>query len=226
MYQYCLFDLDGTLTDSREGITKCVQYALAKCGIEEPDLKKLECFIGPPLHTSFQKYYGMDRGMAKRAVEFYRERFRPIGIFENQVYEGVPEMLQALSEAGCHLAVASSKPEVFVKKVLDHFDIEKYFSVVVGSGLDGSREKKEEVVEEALRQLGILELSEEERRESCAMIGDREFDIQGARAWKLTGVGVRYGFAAEGELEAEGADAIAGTVEELKEILLTGQVKG
>ena len=213
MYQYCLFDLDGTLTDSREGITKCVQYALAKCGIEEPDLKKLECFIGPPLHTSFQKYYGMDRDMAKRAVEFYRERFRPIGIFENQVYEGVPEMLQALSEAGCHLAVASSKPEVFVKKVLDHFDIEKYFSVVVGSGLDGSREKKEEVVEEALRQLGILELSE-------------EFDIQGARAWKLTGVGVHYGFAAEGELEAEGADAIAGTVEELKEILLTGQVKG
>ena len=165
MYQYCLFDLDGTLTDSREGITKCVQYALAKCGIEEPDLKKLECFIGPPLHTSFQKYYGMDRDMAKRAVEFYRERFRPIGIFENQVYEGVPEMLQALSEAGCHLAVASSKPEVFVKKVLDHFDIEKYFSVVVGSGLDGSREKKEEVVEEALRQLGILELSEEERRD-------------------------------------------------------------
>ena len=82
------FDLDGTLTDSREGITKCVQYALAKCGIEEPDLKKLECFIGPPLHTSFQKYYGMDRDMAKRAVEFYRERFRPIGIFENQVYEG------------------------------------------------------------------------------------------------------------------------------------------
>ena len=135
-------------------------------------------------------------------------------------------MLQALSESGCHLAVASSKPEVFVKKVLDHFDIEKYFSVVVGSGLDGSREKKEEVVEEALRQLGILELSEEERRESCAMIGDREFDIQGARAWKLTGVGVRYGFAAEGELEAEGADAIAETVEELKEILLTGQVKG
>ena len=99
MAEYILFDLDGTLTDPKEGITRCVSYALEHFGIKrDPD--SLTCFIGPPLHTSFQKYYGMDRDMAKRAVEFYRERFRPIGIFENQVYEGVPEMLQALSEAG------------------------------------------------------------------------------------------------------------------------------
>ena len=226
MKKYLLFDLDGTLTDPKIGITTCVQYALHSFGIEEPDLDKLEPFIGPPLRDSFMEFYGFTAEQAEEAVAKYRERFQNTGIFENEVYAGIPEMLKNLQSKGYFLALASSKPQIYVERILEHFDLKKYFSVVVGSGLDGSREKKEEVVEEALRQLGILELSEEERRESCAMIGDREFDIQGARAWKLTGVGVHYGFAAEGELEAEGADAIAGTVEELKEILLTGQVKG
>lgn len=220
MFQYCLFDLDGTLTDSREGITKCVQHGLKCIGIEEPDLKKLEVFIGPPLLDSFTGIYGLDEKTAKEAVAYYRERFAPIGIYENKMYEGIPEMLETLKKAGIHLAVASSKPEVFVHRVLAYFDIEKYFEVVVGSELDGRRGTKEAVVEEALRQLGVLDLLPSQRRKCCAMIGDRKFDIQGAKAHGLTGVGVRFGFAPKGELEAEGADEIAETVEELKDLLL------
>lgn len=220
MISYCLFDLDGTLTDSREGITKSVQYALDKLGIEEPDLQKLECFIGPPLRESFMKYYGMTREEAGLATNIYRERYAPIGIFENAVYEGVPEMLKALRENGIHLAVASSKPEVFVHRVLDHFGLENEFEVIVGCELDGRRGEKEEVVEEALRQLGILDMPEEDRRFCGAMIGDRCYDMQGARKWNLKAVGVRYGFAEEGELEKAGADYVADTVEELTAYLL------
>lgn len=220
MFQYCLFDLDGTLTDPREGITKSVQYALSKKGINEPDLKKLEDFIGPPLRESFAKKYGMSEEEAKEAVAFYRERFAPIGVLENRIYEGIPELLSELSKQGVKIAIASSKPTVFVNKILEHFDIAKYFDVVVGSELDGKRDAKEAVVEEALRQLGILELPQDKKKKYCAMIGDRKFDMQGAKAHGLTGVGVRFGFAAEGELEAEGADYIAETVEELQQYLL------
>ncbi len=220
MFRYCLFDLDGTLTDPREGITKSVQYALQKKGIDEPDLKKLESFIGPPLRDSFMTRYGMTREQADEAVTAYRERFAPIGVFENQIFEGIPELLRELSGKGIKVAIASSKPTVFVKKILEHFGIDAYFDVVVGSELDGRRDSKEAVVEEALRQLGILDLPDEEKKTTCAMIGDRKFDIQGAKAHGLTGVGVRFGFAAEGELEAEGADYIAETVEELQKFLL------
>lgn len=220
MFQYCLFDLDGTLTDPREGITKSVQYALSKKGINEPDLKKLEDFIGPPLRESFAKKYGMSEEEAKEAVAFYRERFAPIGVLENRIYEGIPELLSELSKQGVKIAIASSKPTVFVNKILEHFDIAKYFDVVVGSELDGKRDAKEAVVEEVLRQLGILELPQDKKKIYCAMIGDRKFDMQGAKAHGLTGVGVRFGFAAEGELEAEGADYIAETVEELQQYLL------
>ena len=221
MFRYCLFDLDGTLTDPREGITKSVQYALEKKGIIEPDLVKLEPFIGPPLRDSFMEKYGMNRTEAEEAVAIYRERFAPIGVFENRIFDGIPELLKALSEEGVKVAIASSKPTIFVQKILKHFNIDAFFDVVVGSELDGRRDTKEEVVEEALRQLGILELSETEKKTSCAMIGDRKFDIQGAKAHGLTGVGVRFGFAPEGELEAEGADYIAETVEELQKFLLT-----
>ena len=219
MFQYCLFDLDGTLTDPKEGITKSVQHALKYFGIDEPDLNKLRPFIGPPLKDSFMEFYQFSEEQALQAMQVYRERFKPIGIFENEIIEGIPEMLKKLKEKGCNLAVASSKPEVFVHQILQHFEIEQYFDVIVGSGLDGSRGTKEEVVEEALRQFHILELPDEERKAKCAMIGDRKFDIQGAKAYGLTGVGVRFGFAGEGELEAEGADYIAETVEELHEFL-------
>lgn len=220
MFQYCLFDLDGTLTDSREGITKSAQYALQHFGIEEPDLKKLEPFIGPPLKDSFMEFYGFTEEQAEEAMKFYRERFAPIGIYENEVFEGIPEMLRHLHQNGQKLAVASSKPIGFVRQILQHFEIDGYFDVIVGSELDGTRSTKEEVVEEALSQLGILELSGEERKNNCAMVGDRKFDIQGAKAYGLTGVGVSFGFAGEGELEEAGADIIVDTVTELEKLLL------
>lgn len=219
MFQYCLFDLDGTLTDPKEGITKSVQYALKVFGIEEPDLGKLEAFIGPPLKDSFMEFYGFSSEQALEAVDSYRERFGPVGVLENYIYEGIPEMLKSLYESGRKLAVASSKPHCFVKQILERFDIEKYFDVIVGSELDGTRGTKEEVVEEALRQLKILDLPAGERKSKCAMVGDRKFDIQGAKAHGLTGVGVRFGYAPEGELEAEGADYVVDTVAELHKLL-------
>lgn len=220
MFQYCLFDLDGTLTDPKEGITRSVQYALQKSGIEEPDLDKLEPFIGPPLKDSFMEFYGMGQEEALQAIAWYRERFAPIGVFENQIFPGVSRMLETLKKKGMRLAVASSKPIGFVRQILAHFEIEKFFQVVVGSELDGTRGTKEEVVEEALLQLGVLSIPQEERKNLCAMVGDRKFDIQGAKAHGLTGVGVSFGYAGEGELEAEGADFVVNTVEELETLLL------
>lgn len=216
-FEYILFDLDGTLTDPKEGITKCVQYALTSVGIDEPDLDKLEPFIGPPLHESFMEFYGFDRENAMKLVEKYRERFNDIGIYENNIYPGIADMLKALKEAGCRLSIASSKPTVLVERILDHFNICNYFDTVVGSNLDGTRTKKEEVVEEALRQLQCV-------KEKTAMVGDRRFDIEGARAFGLTGIGVAFGYAAENELEEAGADYIADTVEELQNLLLGDRV--
>lgn len=151
MYQYILFDLDGTLTDPKPGITACVQYALHKMGIEEPDLDKLEPFIGPPLLDSFHEFYGFNEEQGRQATVYYRERFTDTGLFENEVYPGIPQLLENLKAAGKKLAVASSKPGVFVERILEHFGLNAYFDVVVGSGLDGTRTKKEEVVGEALK---------------------------------------------------------------------------
>ena len=218
MFEYILFDLDGTLTDPKEGITKSVQYALASVDIDEPDLDKLEPFIGPPLHESFMEFYGFDRDMAMKLVEKYRERFNVTGIFENKIYPGIADMLKVLKEAGCKISIASSKPTVLVERILDHFDIRKYFDSVVGSNLDGTRTKKEEVVEEALRQLACV-------KEKTAMVGDRKFDIEGARAFGLIGVGVSFGYAQENELEEAGADYIVDSVEELQKLLLLGGKK-
>lgn len=153
MYHYILFDLDGTLTDPKLGITGCVQYALRKLGREVPDADALEPFIGPPLMDSFREFCGFDEETGAKAVAYYRERYAVDGLFENEAYPGIVQMLARLQAAGCHLAVASSKPEVFVKRILERFEMLPYFEVVVGSELDGSRVQKEEVVEEALRQL-------------------------------------------------------------------------
>lgn len=220
MFQYCLFDLDGTLTDPKEGITRSVQHALKYFGIEEPDLDRLEPFIGPPLKDSFMEFYGLSEEQALKAVEVYRERFAPVGVLENEIIPGTGQMLAHAREKGIHLAVASSKPLVFVRQILRHFQIEDYFEVVVGSELDGTRGSKEEVVEEALRQLGILEMDPADKKSLCAMIGDRKFDIQGAIAHGLTGIGVSFGYAGEGELSAAGADMVADTMEQLERIFL------
>ena len=217
MKRYLLFDLDGTLTDPKVGITTCVQYALASFGIEEPDLDKLEPFIGPPLKDSFMQFYGMDGAKAEAAVEKYRERFRDTGIFENRIYRGVPKMLRDLSKKGMKLAVASSKPTVFVERILKHFGIDRYFAVAVGSELDGTRVEKAQVVEEALRQLFGEKPVE---KDQVYMIGDRRFDVEGARAQGIESVGVAYGYGSMEELKEAKADYIVRSVEELHRFLL------
>lgn len=221
-FRFVLFDLDGTLTDPKEGICRSVQYALHQMNIEEPDIDRLEPFIGPPLEDSFTEFYHMSKADAGKAVVHYRERFSAIGLFENKVYDGIPRMLQRLKEAGCYLAVASSKPGVFVDRILKHFHLDSYFDVVVGSELDGRRSRKEEVVEEALTQMYALDGQGNNAalRHSTAMVGDRVFDMNGAKAFGLHGVAVSYGYAPEGELERSGADYIAATVGELERYLL------
>lgn len=215
MYQYLFFDLDGTLTNPKEGITKCVQYALRHFGIEEPDLDKLEPFIGPPLVDSFREYYGMSLEQAKTAVEKYRERFRDVGIFENEVLEGIPQMLENLKRRGACLAVASSKPEGYVRQILDKFELASYFTQVVGATMDEKRTAKAEVIQEAFARLSIGE----KEKPRVLMIGDRRHDVEGARACGIDSLGVYIGFAAPGELEAAGATYIAHSVGEMAEFL-------
>lgn len=217
MKEYLLFDLDGTLTDPKLGITTCVQYALKAFGIEEPDLDKLEPFIGPPLKVSFMQFYQMTEEQAIAAVEKYRERFKDTGLFENRVYIGIPEMLKKLQKKGMHLAVASSKPTVFVERILEHFGMKQYFEVIVGSELDGTRVNKDEVVAEALKQLFGERPVEKDK---VYMIGDRKFDVEGARIQGVESVGVSYGYGSLQELQEAGADYIVESPGELSCFLL------
>ncbi|MCI5584953.1 MAG: HAD hydrolase-like protein [Lachnospiraceae bacterium] len=229
MFQYVLFDLDGTLTDPKEGITKSVQYALKAFGVEEENLDKLECFIGPPLRDSFMEFYHFDEQQAREAITVYRQRFEKTGLFENKPYEGIEEVLKACKDEGMLLAVASSKPYVFVRRILEHFGLMDYFDAVAGAELDGTREKKEEVIEESLRQLeelvtgkGNTVLSQIFNYHNCCMVGDRKFDVEGGKRYQLYTMAVGYGYADENELETAGADRIVNSVKELKEALLAG----
>lgn len=208
-----LFDLDGTLTDPMVGITKSVQYALKKYGIIEEDLWNLTKFIGPPLSQSFRKFYGFSEEESHRAVEYYREYFAPTGKFENVVYDGIPEMLAALKDAGFVLAVATSKPEVFAKDILEHFNLDQYFDFIGGALLHG-RTDKAEVVSYVLENLDA-------DKETTVMIGDREHDILGAAKNGLNSIGVLYGYGDKAEHVAAGADYIVENVDALKSYLLS-----
>ncbi|MBQ2449757.1 MAG: HAD family hydrolase [Peptococcaceae bacterium] len=214
MITYLLFDLDGTLTNPQEGITKCVQHALRAFGIEEPDLEKLIPFIGPPLIQSFMEFYNMSEEDARKAVAVYRERFSTVGLFENFPYPGIADMLAELKAQGKILAVASSKPTIYVRRILEKFELAPYFDVVEGSNLDGTRVDKKEVIAEVLSQL------DNPSADDLLMIGDRKFDVIGARETGFGCVGVRFGFAAPDELEQSGAVYIADTVHDLHRYLL------
>ena len=211
--QLILFDLDGTLTDPKVGITKSVAYALREFGIETKDPDALCGFIGPPLKASFAHFYGMDDADADRAVAKYREYFRQKGIFENAVYPGIPELLGRLEAAGKRLMVATSKPTVFARTILEHFGLATYFCEIVGSELDGTRADKGEVIACALASSGF-------GPEQAVMVGDRSYDIIGAAQNRLPAVGVLYGYGSREELEAAGAFGLANTVEELERLLL------
>jgi len=212
--EYILFDLDGTLTDPMTGITKSVQYALRSYGIEEPDLKALCPFIGPPLKESFMKYYDFPEDKAQEAIGRYREYFSAAGIFENQVYDGIEAMLKELKATGRTLLVATSKPEEFAVRILKHFHLAGYFDYVCGASMDERRVKKGEVIAYALGTAGLKEVSK------AVMVGDREHDVIGAKENKMDCVGVLFGYGSRQELEAAGAWKIAATVEDLGRLLL------
>ena len=213
-YEYILFDLDGTLTDPKEGITKSVAYALESFGIHVEDLDSLCKFIGPPLKESFMVYYELDDAQGDQAVEKYRERFAVTGLFENKVYPGIREMLELLKEQGKTLLVATSKPSIYARQILEHFDLMKYFTFLTGSELDGTRVDKAEVITYALQENKIQDLSK------VIMIGDREHDIIGANKNGIDSIGVLYGYGCREEFEKNHASYVAKQVEELKEILL------
>jgi len=214
MYNTILFDLDGTLTDPAEGITNSVAYALKRWNIEIADKSLLNCFIGPPLYESFSKYFNFSENEAQKAVEVYREYFSVKGLYENAVYDGVDEMLSKLRSAGKILAVASSKPEKFVLKILEHFSLSQYFDVIAGATMDGSRINKADVIRYALNELSPSASKE------ILMIGDREHDVFGAKEIGIDSLGVTYGYGGRKELENAGADFVVDAVEDIVKIIL------
>lgn len=222
MAEILLFDLDGTLTDPKEGITRCVQYGMEAVGYHEPDREKLTPFIGPPLMEMFMGEYGFTKERAELAVEKYRERFREKGMYENEIYEGISDMLEALKNSGKRLGVATSKPEVFAVPILEYFHIDQYFEFIVGSELSGERVRKGDVIKEALRRFSQNETpGTKEKTGSVWMVGDRKHDVVGAGEAGIPCVGVLYGYGGYEELSAVGADRLVSTVEELKKLLLS-----
>lgn len=192
-YSNLLFDLDGTLTDPKIGITKSVQYALNKCNIFEDNLNKLEPFIGPPLIQSFMDMYSFSQAEAKTAVEYYREYFSNVGIYENELYEGIVDLLKLVRQDRI-LIVATSKPTVFAEKILNHFKISKYFDFVYGSNLDGTMSDKTEIINYLISERNLV-------KDKTIMIGDRKHDIIGAHNNKIASIGVGYGYGNEKELK-------------------------
>lgn len=214
MINYVLLDLDGTITNPKEGITKSVQYALKHMGIEVEDLDSLCKYIGPPLRESFMEYWGFDQEQAEQAIKYYREYFSKTGILQNEVYPGMEKMLHNLVKAEKQLIVATSKPEIYARQIVDYFGLTKYFKDICGSLLDGTRDKKGEVIQYALENNNIRNLEE------AIMVGDRLHDVRGAKENGIASLGVLYGFGCRDELQGEGATYIAQTVEELSELLL------
>ncbi|HEL2551019.1 HAD family hydrolase [Streptococcus suis] len=214
MYQTILFDLDGTLTDSGQGILNSVAYALEKMGIEEPDTANLNRFIGPPLYESFSRFYQLNPEDTQSAVDAFRVYFKEKGMFENQLYPGIIPLLEELRTAGKTLVIATSKPEIFAKQILEHFGIAHYFDVIAGASLDSSRISKADVIGYAINQLEAFP-------KHTVMIGDREHDIEGARMHQLPAIGVLYGYGSKQEFEKAGATMIVETVQDLKRVLLT-----
>ena len=205
MYQNILFDLDGTLTDPGTGITNSVVYALKKFGIDVADRTSLYKFIGPPLKGSFQEFFGFSDEQGDLAVRNYREYFRERGMLENEVYDGIPELLARLKEKGRTLIVATSKPEPFTLEILRHFRLLDYFDFVAGATMDETRNKKADIIRYALENCGITDPS------SAVMVGDRKHDILGAKENGLDSVGVLFGYGDEEELKTAGATFIAET---------------
>ncbi|HRR75434.1 MAG TPA: HAD hydrolase-like protein [Ruminococcus sp.] len=211
-YEYLLFDLDGTLTDSAPGIINCLRHALSIMGFDMPE--KPERFLGPPLYDSFAEYCGMDEEQVTKAVKLFRERYSTIGLFENSVYPEVPEMLQKLKCAGKHLMVATSKVDEYAERILARFEIADHFEFIGGALINGTRNEKCEVIEHVLASTGITD------RSSVLMIGDRNTDVIGAHKTGLKCMGILWGYGSEEELRETGADYIANTPQDAADMLL------
>lgn len=215
MKKYLLFDLDGTLTDPEEGITKAVQLALAHFGIQVEDRTSLRPFIGPPLWDQFQEYAGLSAEQSDEAVKVFRQYYLEKGVYENREYDGIRQMLGALKCAGYRLYVATSKPETTAGIVMKYFGFTDYFAYVAGADLEGTRVRKADVIRYLLEKEGIADPRE------AVMIGDRKHDILGAKEVGMESIGVLYGYGSREELEEAGAGRIATSVEELEEYLLS-----
>ena len=206
MYDIVLFDLDGTLTESGIGITRSVAYALRKKGIIETDQQKLDRFVGPPLIDMFKALYGFSDEEARQGVEDFREYFSVTGIFENRVYDGVPEMLKALKTAGKRCVLATSKPEEYAVQIMERFELAPYFEKICGATMDETRTDKAEVIAYAMEGLD---------KSRAVMVGDREHDVLGAKAHGMDCIGVLYGYGSREELERAGAKWIAPTAQDI-----------
>lgn len=209
--KYIFLDLDGTITDPREGITKSIQYALEAFGIKVENLNELTKYIGPPLKDTFMCHYFMDENETTRAIAKYRERFEEIGWLENHVYEGMEEALSKLKDADMKLVVATSKPESMAVRILEHFGLAKYFTDICGATMDGSRSSKVDVITYAMEKNHIT------NKNNILMVGDRNYDIIGAKGAGIKSMGVLYGFGSIEEFEQEKADFVAATVSEMCE---------
>ena len=214
MQKTLFFDLDGTLTDPALGITKSVAYALDHFGIHVDDLRSLQIYIGPPLLDSFMRFHHFSEEDAIEAIRVYREYFGVKGLFENEVYPGMEAFLSRLIREGFRLCVATSKPEVYAKRILEYFSLDRYFDAVFGIALDQERETKADVIGRGLDSLGLRG-----READVLMIGDRFHDVEGASAQGLGTVGVLYGYGNRQELESAGALAVAEDLQELETIL-------
>ncbi len=208
-YDTVLFDLDGTLTRSEEGIMNCVRYALSKMGRDIPNEQTLRAFIGPPLFGSFRDLCGMNDEACVQAVAFYRERYMDIGLFENAVYPGIRTLLRKLAKAGVYLAVATGKPQVLTERILDHFGLSKFFKTVAGISEDDREADKRQLIRRALP--GSYK--------RAAMVGDRRFDMEGAKKMGIDAIGVTYGYGDREELQNAGADHIVTSADGLQTLL-------
>jgi len=214
MYKVILFDLDGTLTESKEGIINSILYALQKLGIDENDLNRLQPFIGPPLLDSFMSAYGFTRAKAEIAVQYYREFFSVKGIYENRLYPGIYQLLGDLKNAGKINVLATSKPLIYATEVLSYFCIPGFFDYITGSELNGSHTDKKELIKE------VMDHYHDYKPDEFIMIGDRKYDIEGAKENGITSVGVLYGYGTREELEKAHPDYLIDNPEELKNIIL------
>lgn len=213
--QYILMDLDGTITNSKVGITKGLQLALKTMNILVEDLDSLCKFIGPPLRETFIGYYGFSEEESEKASNIFRGYFEKTGINENEVYEGMEELLKRMKASGMKIITATSKPEAHARRILEGFQLDRYFHDICGAAFDESRSEKDEVIQYALEKNGITDYS------SVVMVGDRRYDIEGAKKVGLLSIGVLFGFGSREELERAGADRISETVEGIYDAVMS-----